>query len=108
MSTSAKNMMREVMVLSWQFIKKNGFGRSEALKVAWMNIKLRVQMKGRIVKFYFQKIDGSVREAYGSLSEAIVPPTNGTRRNNDTCQTYWDSERQDWRCFKKANLLSIA
>ena len=48
------------MILSWQFIKKNGYGKSEALKVAWLNIKLKAQMKGRIVKFYFQKVDGTL------------------------------------------------
>ena len=93
----------------WQFIKKNGYGKSEALKVAWMNIKLKAQMKGRIVRFYFQKVDGSIREAFGTLAESIVPPTLGTgRKANDTCQTYYDAERQDWRCYKKANLMRIA
>ena len=109
MSTNVKNMMREVMSLSWTFIKKNGYNKAEALKVAWANIKLKAQMKSRIVKFYFQKIDGSIREAYGTLAENIVPPTLGTgRKPNDTVQTYYDSERMDWRCYKKANLLRIA
>ena len=108
MSTNVKNMMREVMVLGWQFIKKNGYSKSEALKVAWMNLKLKAQMKNRIVRFWFQKVDGSLREAWGSLAENIVPPTTGAgRKTNDTCQTYWDSERGDWRCFKKANLLRL-
>ena len=109
MSTNVKNQMREVMNTAWQFIKRNGYSKREALKVAWANIKLKAQMKGRIVKFYFQKIDGSVREAFGTLAENIVPPTQGTgRKQNDTCQTYYDTDKQDWRCFKKANLLRIA
>ena len=41
MATTFKNMMREVMQLAWQFVKKNGYSLSEALKVAWMNIKLK-------------------------------------------------------------------
>lgn len=108
MSTRVKNMMREVMVLAHQFIRKNGMSLSEALKTAWANIKLKASMKSRIVKFYFQKVDGSVREAYGTLKENIVPATQGERKNNDTCQTYYDCEKEDWRCFKKANLLKIA
>ena len=109
MSTNVKNLMREVMMQAWQFIRNNGYSRREALKVAWANIKLRTAMKSRIVKFYFQKVDGSIREAFGTLAESIVPPTLGTgRRTNDTCQTYWDSEKGDWRCFKKANLIRIA
>lgn len=109
MSTNVKNMMREVMILGWQLVKRNGYSKSEALRVAWLNIKLKAQMKNRIVRFWFQKVDGTLREAWGSLAEGIVPTTTGTgRRTNDTCQTYWDSERQDWRCYKKANLIRIA
>jgi hypothetical protein len=34
MSTAVKNQMREVMRLAHQFIRKNGMGLSEALKIA--------------------------------------------------------------------------
>lgn len=84
MATTFKKMMREVMQLAWQFVKKNGYSLSEALKVAWMNIKLKAQMKKRICKFYFQKVDGSLREAFGTLSEKVVPQTQGARKMNDT------------------------
>lgn len=36
-------------------------------------------MKKRIVKFYFQKIDGSLREAYGTTNPETIPATTGTR-----------------------------
>lgn len=81
----------------------------EALKVAWRNFKLKSAMQGKIVKFYFQKVDGSLREAYGTLKESLLPATQGTgRKANDTLQTYYDTEKQEWRCFKKANLVRIA
>lgn len=32
MSTQFKSLMREVMRLAWQMVKKNGFSMSEALK----------------------------------------------------------------------------
>ena len=108
MSTTLKNTLREVMQLAWQFVKKNDYSLSEALKVAWMNIKLKVQMKKRICKFYFQKVDGSLREAFGTLNERVVPQTQGARKMNDTCQVYFDTERESWRCFKRANLIRIA
>lgn len=63
----------------------------------------------RIVKFYFQKVDGSFREAYGTLAENLLPPTFGTgRKSSDTVQTYYDTEKQEYRCFKKANLIKMA
>ena len=109
MSTTLKNTLREVMQQAWAFVKKNGYSMSEALKVAWLNVKLKAQLKKRIVKFYFQKVDGSLREAFGTLSESVIPQTQSNgRKMNDTCQVYFDTERESWRCFKKANLIKIA
>lgn len=71
-------------------------------------MKLKAAMKNRIVKFYFQKVDGTIREAYGTLCENLIPATNGdNRKKNDTVQVYYDTERQEYRCFKKANLLTL-
>lgn len=104
-----RNVLHEIMSLAWQFVKRNGFTMSEALKVAWVNMKLKAAMKQRIVKFYFQKVDGSVREAYGTLKENLIPATSSdNRKKNDTVQVYFDTERQEYRCYKKANLLNIA
>lgn len=105
-----KSDLRAIMQMAWQFVKRNGFTMSEALRAAWLNFKLKVRMAVAIVKFYFQKVDGSIREAYGTLNPAIMPVTSGSdnRRKNDTVQTYFDTERAEFRCFKKANLLRIA
>lgn len=110
MSTTFKSQMKEVMSLAWQMVKKNGFTMSEALKTAWANLKLKAEMKNRIVKFYFQKVDGSVREAYGTLCERLMPAITGTdkRAKNETVQAYFDTEVNEFRCFKKANLIKIA
>lgn len=99
-----KETLRKIMKLAWQFVKRNGFTLSEALKESWANIKLVNAMHKGIVKFYFTKVDGSKREAYGTLSSEVIPPVGGERKNNDTCQVYFDTEKQAWRCFKKANL----
>lgn len=109
MSTKAKNQLRNIMLQAWQFVKRNGMTMSEALRIAWQNSKLVATMKTRIVKFYFQKIDGTIREAYGTLSTALTPETAGTeRKKNDTVQTYYDTEKCSWRCYKKANLIRVS
>lgn len=108
MSTERKNQLSNVMSLAWQFIKRNGYTLSEALKTAWANVKLKAKMKKGIVKFYFQKVDGSLREAYGTLKESMLPMTKEERKTNVTIQTYYDTERQSWRSFKRANLIKIA
>ena len=99
--------LRNIMTEAHRFIKIAGLSLSGALKKAWKNFKLRVAMSKGIVKFYFQKVDGTIREAYGTLNERIIPAIAGTdnRKKNDTTQTYFDTEKQEWRCFKKLNLV---
>lgn len=103
-----KNILKEIMKLAWQFVKRNGYSMSEALRCAWANMKLKTAMKQRIVKFYFQKVDGTIREAYGTLNERLMPAITGTdkRAKNDTVQVFFDTEKQEFRCFKKANLVT--
>lgn len=106
MSNERKSTLSRVFSLAWQFVKRNGFSLSEALKKAWANIKLHAKMQKGIVKFYYQKVDGSVREAYGTLKADLCPDTKDSgRKANPTLQTYYDTERQEWRCFKVANLI---
>lgn len=102
--------LSDLMKLAWQFVKRNGYTMAEAMKVAWLNMKLKAAMATRIVKFYFIKVDGSTREAWGTLAQGMIPAIAGTdtRKPNDTVQTYYDTEKQAWRCYKRANLLRIA
>ena len=108
-----KQFLSELMSQAWQFVKRNGVTMSEALKVSWRNAKLRIAMALRIVRFYFQKVDGTIREAYGTLNSRRIPATTTTggrttRKQNDTVQIYFDTEKQEWRSFKKLNLIRIA
>lgn len=108
MSTNFKNQMKEVMSLAWSFVKRNGFSMSEALKVAWANLKLKAALKVKVVEFYFKKTDGTLRQAFGTLMSIRVPETKGTKKTADNCQVYFDCEKEEWRCFKKCNLIKIA
>lgn len=80
MSTERKNRLSEIMSLAWQFVRKNGYTLSEALKKAWLNIKLKAAMRQKIVKFYYQKVDGSIREAFGTLKESFCLRPKERRR----------------------------
>ncbi len=78
------------------------------MKCAWANLKLRKAMADKIVRFYFRKVDGSIREAFGTLKANIVPQTLGDgRKKSDLVQTYFDTEKGEWRCYKKANLIEV-
>ena len=58
------------------------------------------------MKFHYEKEDGTIRQAFGTLKSDIVPALVGSdRKRADNVQTYFDMERQSWRSFKKINLL---
>lgn len=107
MKKMKKTDLRTIMSLAWQFVKRNGFSLSEALKQAWRVFRTKAQLYKGIVKFYYQKVDGNLREAYGTLNPKLMPkqPEKTDRRlKNPTVQVYFDTEVQDFRCFKLANL----
>lgn len=108
MATEKRNLLKEIMNLAWSFVRKNGYSMSEALKVAWTNIKLRALLHKKVVEFYFKKTDGTLRQAFGTLMSNRIPETKGTKKTADNCQVYWDCEKEEWRCFKKCNLIKIA
>lgn len=104
-----KTDLQGIMSLSWGFVKRNGFSRSEALKTAWINYALLKKLHGGIVRFYFRKTDGTIREAWGTLASNLIPPVKGVdRKPNPTVQTFFDTEKAEWRSYKIANLISIA
>lgn len=102
-----KEMLSQVMKTAWQFVKAMGVSMAEALKKAWANMKLAQHMKKGIVRFHFQKVDGTIREAWGTLSEDIMPPIEkgSQRKRNEFVQVYFDTEKQEYRSFKKFNLI---
>ena len=59
MVTTFRNDLREVMKLAWRFVHKNGYTMSEALKTAWVNIKLRAALSRRVAMFQESKPDNN-------------------------------------------------
>lgn len=98
-----------IMRLAWQFYRTTRRAFAECLKLAWRNFNLVRRMHTEVVRFYFRKVDGILREAWGTLRSDLVPTVEGndTRKKNDTVQVYFDTEKNGWRCFKRLNLETI-
>lgn len=109
MSTNFKSQMSELMKQAWQLVKVYGFTIAEAMKQSWLLLKLKKSMHKGIVKFFYQKLNGEIRTAWGTLKADLIPETSGSeKKKNDSVMVYFDQEKQCYRSFKKANLLSIA
>lgn len=106
MKTNFKNQMRELMKQSWMLVKVYGFSMADAMKQSWKVLKLKTALKNGIVKFFYQKLNGEIRTAWGTLKEDMIPETKGTeRKKNESLITYYDNEKASYRSFKIANLI---
>lgn len=108
MATEFKNKMRDLMKQAWMLVKVYGFSMAEAMKQAWLVLKLKSALKNGVVKFFYQKLNGEIRAAWGTLKDGLIPETKGTeRKKNESLITYYDNEKQAYRSFKVANLIKI-
>ena len=100
--------LKEFFENSEMLVKVYGFSMAGAMKQAWQVLKLKAALKNGVVKFYYQKLNGEVRTAWGTLKEALIPETKGTeRKKNESLITYYDNEKQAFRSFKIANLIKV-
>lgn len=80
---------------------------AEAMRLAWMNAKLRAAMGKSVVRFTFKKKDGSTRQAAGTLQPSCIEQPKGTGKACASVQTFFDTEKQAWRSFIKSSLLAV-
>lgn len=69
-------------------------------------------LQNRIVRFSYKKTDGSVRDAIGTMKPSVLSTLSakmqsGQKRRSTGCIVYFDLEREDWRCFRPENFISI-
>lgn len=74
-----------------------------ALKKAWAVVKLRTAMLKGNVAFKFRKVDGSIREAVGTLKVEYDRKGNG--HGTEETFNYYDCISGGWRSFKITNLI---
>lgn len=83
---------------------------SAALKKAWTLYRLAKMMRKGVVKFFYEKVDGSARVAYGTLVNlpAGVTSRRSAKASNYGTMCYWDTKKNAFRSFKVENFIAIA
>lgn len=67
------------------------------------------EMCERVVEFYYLKKDGTTRQAFGTLQPEVLiqhVTHQSCREPNPDLVTYFDTEAQAFRSFKKINFKS--
>lgn len=87
-----------------------------ALEKAHLNRSLQLYLGDGVVTFYYEKDDGSIREARGTLRHGISKKFDEyvyVKKDGDSYEwpredfTYWDLDKEEFRTFKASRLLKI-
>lgn len=76
-------------------------------------VELKEKIKKGIVKFSYEKKDGTIREAEGTTKPSIleehnaVPQENSEYSYTDEVTRYYDIGSEGWRSFRNENLVSV-
>lgn len=102
-----KTFRKTVMVRAYHLLKTTSKDWSVCLKKAWVLFRLNKIMKLKEIVFYFEKKDGEIRKAKGSLIENYKRESERQKEPNPLVFTYYDNEKNAFRCFKIENFLMI-
>ena len=101
------NFRSKVFTRAYEIMKATGKAFAVCLSKAWALYRLTKKLKySDEVCFTYEKKDGSLRRAYGTLKN-VSQFVKGTGRTSTGVFHYWDLEAVAFRCFKVENLVTI-
>lgn len=110
MQTKSNYRMR-VMNYAHHIFETQNYTWSASLKKAWTLYRLVKAMRKGVVKFYFEKVDGSARVAYGTLCNlpaGITFRKKSAKTPNYSTLCYWDTKKNAFRFFRVENFIAVA
>ena len=104
-----KSFRFRVMKYAHQMFASTKNSWASCLKKAWELYRLAKEMRHGLVNFAYVKVDGTIREACGTLQNMPAGRSlNGKHMTKKSYKTfaYFDVEKGEMRCFKIENLLT--
>ena len=102
MNTSFRH---KVFCMAYELAKATGKTFAVCLSRAWALYRLTKQMHSGIVSFAYEKADGSLRKAKGTLQN-ITYLIKGTGKENYKTVRYFDVDAGGFRSFKVENFIT--
>lgn len=102
------NFRARVMKYAWQLWRATKQQWRICMIKAWQLYRLAKAMREGVVTFYYQKADGSIRKAMGTLKNLPAGATLGGKKVTKPSyktMAYFDIEKKSFRCFKIENLI---
>lgn len=102
------NFRARVMKYAWQLWHNTKQQWRVCMIKAWQLYRLAKAMREGVVTFYYEKADGTIRKAMGTLKNMPVGATLGGKKMTKPSyktMAYFDTEKKAFRCFKIENLI---
>lgn len=106
MIMKTSNFRHKVFCMAYELMRATGKAFAVCLSRAWALYRLTKQMHKGIVSFAYEKSDGSLRKAKGTLKD-IQNLIKGTGSENYKTVRYFDIEANGFRSFKVENFITI-
>lgn len=100
-ATFRTNVFRQ----AWELVRATGKTFAVCLAKAWNLYRLGKEMKKGVVKFAYEKVDGSLRKALGTLKDLNY--TSKGKESSIKTFNYFDVEANSFRSFRIENLITI-
>lgn len=104
------NFRVRVMKYAHQLLKATGKSWRYCMLKAWELYRLAKKMRTETVRFAYEKTDGSIRYAEGTLMNLPAGATvRGKRITKPSYKTfaYFDARKNEMRCFRIENLITV-
>lgn len=101
-----KNFRSKVFKQAYEMMKATGKAFAVCLAKAWAIYRLHKRMKKETVSFAYEKADGSLRKAKGTLQD-VSSLIKGTGSENYKTVRYFDVDANGFRSFKVENLITV-
>lgn len=102
-----RSELSKVMRRAWAIARTTGKAFAVCLSKAWQLYRLAKQMRTSAVRFAYEKADGSLRRAVGTLKDVAAMVTGTGRPDDSRTFKYYDTEAAAFRSFRVENLIAI-
>ncbi len=95
-----------IMRRAWSLHRTTGKAFAVCLSRAWALFRLIRRMRAGVVSFAYEKTDGTLRRAKGTLRD-VAALIKGTGKETPSTVRYYDLEAVGFRSFRIENLITI-
>lgn len=101
-----RNDLSNIMRRAWELRRSTGKAFAVCLSKSWAIFRLIRRMREDVVTFAYEKTDGTLRKAKGTL-RSVQALVKGTGSDTPKTVRYYDTNAQAFRSFRVEKLITI-